>query len=110
MLQYVLILIWEIVKANIVVLKLVITDRYVLEPALVHVTPELQSETARVVLANSITLTPGTYTVGITEHELRVHCLDKDLSVGMEQSIFVRQLKKIETVIYQSKKDQEAAQ
>ena len=57
---------------------------------------DLKTETARVILANSITLTPGTITVSLTEQELLVHCLDKTLAEGMEDSSFVKLLKKLE--------------
>ena len=56
--QYVVILIAEILKANRQVLFFIITPRYQVEPQIVHFTSNLKSELARVVLANSITLTP----------------------------------------------------
>lgn len=107
-LKYLFVLIWEIIKANVVMLGIVVTDKYKLEPAVVKFTPELKSEAAKVVLANSITLTPGTYTVGMDDKELRVHCIDKDLSIGIENSVFVEQLQKIEAVVYAKKADKEA--
>ena len=67
-----------------------------MEPVIVHVHTDLKSETARVILANSITLTPGTITVSLTGDQLLVHCLDRSLSEGMEDSVFVRLLQKME--------------
>ena len=58
----------------------------------------LKTEMARVMLANSITLTPGTITVSLTDQELLVHCLDKSLAEGMEDSEFVKLLEKLEGV------------
>ena len=69
-----------------------------MEPVIVHVHTDLKTEAARVILANSITLTPGTITVSLTEDVLLVHCLDKSLAAGMEDSVFVRLLKKLEEV------------
>ena len=63
---------------------------------IVKVHTNLKTETARVILANSITLTPGTITVSLTEQELLVHCLDKSLAEGMEDSEFVRLLEAME--------------
>ena len=57
---------------------------------------DLKSETAKVMLANSITLTPGTITVSLEDDTLLVHCLDKTLSEGMEDSEFVKMLEKLE--------------
>ena len=47
-------------------------------------------------LANSITLTPGTITVKLSGDEFSVHCLDKSLAVGLSDSIFVKLLMRIE--------------
>lgn len=94
--QYVLVLIWEIVKANFAVIKLITSSRYELEPALVRFKTDLKSRQARVILANSITLTPGTITVTLEGDEYVVHCLDKELAEGMNHSIFVELLEKME--------------
>ena len=96
--QYLYYLIKEIVSANISVSRMILTRKEEMEPVLVHVRTDLKTETARVILANSITLTPGTITVSLTEDKLLVHCLDKSLSEGMEDSVFVRLLRKMEEV------------
>ena len=94
--RYVFVLIREIITANLAVCRMILTRREVMEPVLVRVHTDLKTETARVILANSITLTPGTITVSMTDQELLVHCLDKSLSEGMEDSVFVKLLEKIE--------------
>ena len=96
--KYVLLLLKEIGKANLAVCRLILTRKEVVEPVLVKIHTNLKSEVARVMLANSITLTPGTITVAMTEDDLLVHCLDKSLSEGMEDSTFVRLLQKLEEV------------
>ena len=96
--QYVYCLIKEIITANLAVCRMILTRRERMEPVLVHVRADLKTETARVILANSITLTPGTITVSMEEDKLLVHCLDKSLSEGMEDSSFVRLLQKLEEV------------
>ena len=94
--KYVVLLVKEIVKANLAVCYLILTRREVPEPVLVKVHTNLKTETARVILANSITLTPGTITVSLTGQELLVHCLDQSLAEGMENSEFVRLLEAME--------------
>jgi len=94
--RYVFVLIREIITANLVVCRMILTRKEVMEPVIVRVRANLKTETARVILANSITLTPGTITVSMTDQELLVHCLDKSLSEGMEDSVFVRLLQKME--------------
>ena len=94
--KYVLLLIREIIKANVAVCKMMLSRREVIEPAIVKVHTDLKTETARVMLANSITLTPGTITVSMEGRELLVHCLDKSFAEGMEDSEFVKLLEQLE--------------
>lgn len=96
LIHYLFTLLLEILKANITVFKLIYTAEYELEPAVVHFKTDLQSTFARVLLANSITLTPGTITVALTDNEYTVHCLDKELAEGISSSVFVKLLEKIE--------------
>ena len=96
--QYLYYLIKEIILANLTVVRMILTRKEQMEPVIVHVHAKLKSETARVILANSITLTPGTITVSLTQDNLLVHCLDKSLAEGMEDSVFVRLLQKMEEI------------
>ena len=93
---YFFVLIWEVVKANCATISLIASPKYDVEPLLVTFRTELKTDLARTVLANSITLTPGTITVELTDDEFKVHCLDKEMAEGIESSVFVRLLKKME--------------
>ena len=94
--RYVILLLREIIKANLAVCRMIVTRKEVMEPVIVTVHTNLKTETARVLLANSITLTPGTITVSLAGQELLVHCLDKSLAEGMEDSPIVGILEKLE--------------
>ena len=94
--KYIVLLVKEIIKANLAVCHLILTRKETVEPVIVKIHTNLKSETARVFLANSITLTPGTITVSLVGQELLVHCLDKSLADGMEDSEFVKLLEKLE--------------
>lgn len=98
LLKYTGIVIWEIIKANLGVVKMIISEREILEPVLVHFTVDLKTPTARALLANAITLTPGTITVSLEDKNYTVHCLDKSLAEGIDDSIFVHVLHEIETI------------
>lgn len=97
-LHYLFVLVKEIVKANVTVIGMIFSSRYELEPAVVRFRTNLQSRFARVVLANSITLTPGTITISMVDGEYIVHCLDKSLAEGLEHCVFVELLEKLERV------------
>jgi len=72
-LVYLAILCWECLKANFDVAYRVLHPSMPIKPGIVKVKLELQSEFARAMLANSITLTPGTITVDIVGDDLFVH-------------------------------------
>lgn len=96
LIKYFGVLVEEIVKANICVLKIIVSPELQPEPALVYFDTEFRTGIAKVMLANSITLTPGTITVSVEENHFCVHCLDKELAEGMENSVFVELLEKME--------------
>jgi len=94
--QYGFLLVKEIVQANLSVCRMILSRKEIVEPVIVHVHTNLKTENAIVILANSITLTPGTITVSMTDDDLLVHCLDKSLAEGMEDSAFIKLLEKME--------------
>ena len=98
--KYIAILAVEIVKANFTVIKFILSSRYEIEPAVITFDPGLRSNSAQVVLANSITITPGTITANLDGDKFTVHCLDKSLAEGIENSVFVKQLKAIEAIVF----------
>lgn len=97
-LYYIWILIIEIIKANIQVMHFALTDREIAEPVIVEHKTRLKTKTGRVILANSITLTPGTITISLEEDELIIHCLDKSMAEGIDDLIFEELLEKMENM------------
>lgn len=96
LLQYLYHLVKEIIIANFATMKLVCAAGRVVEPVLIEFETHFKSDTSRFLLANSITLTPGTITVAVEGDRFIVHCLDKTLAEGIESSVFVQLLEKIE--------------
>jgi len=73
-------LIYQIFKANIHVMILVFHPRMMdlIDPRIVKFRSKLKGEIALVTFANSITLTPGTITVYVTEYgDFEVHVIDQ---------------------------------
>lgn len=72
-------LLWQIFLANIHVLKLVFHPKMMeqINPQLIHFKSKLKNEMALVTFANSITLTPGTITVSLSQYgDYTVHAID----------------------------------
>ena len=90
-------LIWEILKANYAVIKIILSrDMRELSPKLFTLDSHLKSELARTALADSITITPGTYTVCTEGEVLRVHCLGEGFAFGDMELCFQKSLVDIE--------------
>ena len=70
---YLIIFIWECVKANFDVAYRVIHPSMPIKPGIVRVKTSLKSDFAKMLLANSITMTPGTITVDLIGDEFYIH-------------------------------------
>ena len=68
-------LVVEIFKANWVVIKACLRSELDINPALVKVKTSCESDLAKTVFANSITLTPGTISVELDSNKILVHAL-----------------------------------
>ena len=95
-LVYVVILLREIIKANLAIIPKILTVEEEMEPCLVKFKTSLRSDFTKMLLANSITLTPGTITVALEGDEYTIHCLDTSLAEGLENSDFEKALKRLD--------------
>lgn len=93
---YLLLLLKEIILANISVAGIVLSPKMNVSPCIVRLKTQLKSSLHRAILANSITLTPGTLTLQLMEDELIVHCLIKEYVPDLVHSKFEKLLLKIE--------------
>lgn len=73
---YIPIFIIEMVKANIDVARRVINPNLPINPGIVKINTDLSSDYAKLFLANSITLTPGTLTMDVKDDNLYIHWID----------------------------------
>lgn len=70
---YLFIFTWECIKANFDVAFRVLHPAMPIKPGIVKVKMDLKSDFAKTMLANSITMTPGTISVDMVEDILYVH-------------------------------------
>jgi len=97
---YVLYLLGQMVKANIDVFFRIFRPVIPLKPGIVKVNLSLKSERAKVIVANSITLTPGTITIDIVGDHIFVHWIflpDGDVHAETQSMVdgFAGRLEKI---------------
>ncbi|MHB8090820.1 MAG: Na+/H+ antiporter subunit E [Syntrophales bacterium] len=76
-------LLWQIVMSSLQVASVVLRPSCPIDPSLVSFKTSLQNTTYRVILGNSITLTPGTITLRIEGDEFLVHSLMDASSSGI---------------------------
>lgn len=94
---YIFVLLWEILKSCVKVMYFIIKDRRnLLTPSLVTFHAGLHTGFGRFVLANSITLTPGTITVQVDGDEFTVHCLTRELLDTTDANVFIRMIRRME--------------
>lgn len=88
-LRYVVVLLIEIVKANIDVVKIVLSPKLKMTPGIIAYKMEVKTDAGITLLANSITLTPGTLSVDISEDKkiLYIHALHMEDARKLEESI-----------------------
>jgi len=75
-LKYLFVFLFELFKSAIDVSLRVLSPSLPINPGIVKVHTRLKSRIGRIVLANSITLTPGTMTVEIKDEFLYIHWID----------------------------------
>jgi multicomponent Na+:H+ antiporter subunit E len=97
---YLFIFIWECIKANFDVAYRVLHPAMPIKPGIVKVKTGLKSGFARTMLANSITMTPGTITVDIIDDDIYVHWIyissdDPDIYSQKISGRFEKYIKKI---------------
>ena len=73
---YIVVLFKEIIKANFDVAYRVIHPKLPIKPGIVVIQTTLKQDIAKMILANSITLTPGTFTLDILGDNLLIHWIN----------------------------------
>lgn len=86
----------EIIKSSLIAMKFVYSKKMDIQPQIVFFDVPLKSEFLRTILANSITITPGTITVNVEDNHFCVHALDYSIAQGVENSVFLKLLMEME--------------
>lgn len=73
----------EIFKANIDVMRIVLHPKLPIDPVITRVPMMLNNKVNQVIYANSVTMTPGTLSIDITEKEFVVHALTRKAAEGL---------------------------
>lgn len=91
---YLLWMLYEIWLSNIHILRLALGPNELpgVEPTLIRVKTKLKTDFGKWMLANSITLTPGTITIDIQGDELLIHSISQITTKGVENDDMERKI------------------
>lgn len=88
-------LIVQIVASGFHVMSVIVKPKMPIRTTLLTFKVDLPSAHARMILGNSITLTPGTLTIDIVGDTFTVHCLDSNSYEGIIDDTMPRQVLKL---------------
>jgi multicomponent Na+:H+ antiporter subunit E len=96
---YLVIFIWACIKANLDVAYRVLHPSMPIRPGIVKIRTTLHSDLAKTILANSLTMTPGTIAVDIIDDYLYIHWIyvrseDPEVYTGMITGTFEKYIKR----------------
>lgn len=86
----------EITKSNIDVSRIILSRRLPVSPCMVRVPATQGTDVGKVIYANSITLTPGTVSLAVMDHEILVHALTREIGEGLATGNMDRRVDSIE--------------
>jgi multicomponent Na+:H+ antiporter subunit E len=91
----------ELIKANFDMAYRVLSPSLPINPGIVEVKTKLKSKIGRVILADSITLTPGTFTLDLKDDSMFIHWVDvKSTDLEKSTQLIVNKFEKYLEVMY----------
>ncbi|MEN8122332.1 MAG: Na+/H+ antiporter subunit E [Bacteroidota bacterium] len=98
---YLVVFFIDLIKSNMDVTRRVLSPSLPINPGIVEVKTTLKSKFARMLLANSITLTPGTLTIEVKDESFFIHWIDvEDDKIESASKKIVEKFEKYLEVIY----------
>ncbi len=94
-LVYVPVFIWEMIRANIQIARVVVMPSLPIQPGILQYKTSLKSDISRMLLTSSITLTPGTLSVDFNGDVLDIHCVNLDRVTPQDIQKFEKYIKRI---------------
>jgi multicomponent Na+:H+ antiporter subunit E len=89
-------IVWQIAKANLSVLRCILSPGPPIQPCVIYTEATQESELGQVIYANSITLTPGTVSIDIRPGEITVHALTQAAADDVRSGQMNRRVRAIE--------------
>ncbi|MDO5564169.1 MAG: Na+/H+ antiporter subunit E [Eubacteriales bacterium] len=94
--KVIFVLLIEIFKANIHTMSWIYNPQREMSPVIVDFSVDFNNPICNILLANMITLTPGTIVGELKGNHYTVHCLDVSMSENIDNSPFVKVLREMD--------------
>ena len=94
--RYIPWLVWQIVKSNVHVVRVILDPRLPIAPRVLRVKASQRRANARVLYANSITLTPGTISCDLIGDTIWVHALTEQTAADLKDGEMDRRVRALE--------------
>lgn len=97
-LKYIPWLMLQIIISNIDLVYRTLHPSMPIDPAIIKTKNNLRTDLAMVLFANSVTLTPGTVTIEVSENEFIIHAIDRKAEAEMADCEMQKRVKRIEDI------------
>ncbi|RLQ22357.1 sodium:proton antiporter [Seongchinamella sediminis] len=85
----------EVVQSSLEVTRVVLSPSLPIQPSVIELSSSEKTDSGKVILGNSITLSPGTVTIDVHENRLLVHCLTANSARGLRSGEAERRVAKL---------------
>lgn len=89
-------LLWQVILSNIDVARRILNPELPISPSIFRVRTSQSSDLAKVLYANSITLTPGTVSIRVDADEIEVHALTREAATDLQSGEMDRRVSWVE--------------
>jgi multicomponent Na+:H+ antiporter subunit E len=96
--RFILYLPWlavQVIKSNLRVARAVLSPNMDISPTFISRRPDVVGDRALTTLGASTTLTPGTLTVDVSQHELFIHALDRHSARDVEEGVIAERVARV---------------
>jgi len=88
-------LLGEIIRSSVEVARVVLSPSLPISPTVVELTTTEATDAGKVILGNSITLSPGTVTIDVHQDRLLVHCLTQRSALQLQDPEVQRRIARL---------------
>lgn len=85
----------QVVRSNLRVARAVLRRRLDIAPTFISRAPDVTGDRALTTLGASTTLTPGTLTVDVGDHEILIHALDRRSARDVDQGVIPKRVARV---------------